>query len=186
MQCGFLLCVLEHAHPNLTEITMEECQQLAMNPAPISVPVYGQINISIPSTTHSQLDSIGSSPKSDYSNSSTSSGRNSNLEGAKDRIITEITKGLIPKLKRVSISETQSPRMSFLLNNGDYSKRVKSELVVPINGARGGVSKRVITESNLPDHLTFTSQMETISKEFSRNGREESGPKCLKCNTEVT
>ncbi|KAH1013365.1 hypothetical protein HUJ04_002365 [Dendroctonus ponderosae] len=171
----------------------EECQQLPLPPQPPTVPVYSQITISIP-TSSFQLDSIGSSPKSDYSsNSSTSSGRHTSasIDAAKDKIITEINKGLIPKLKRVSVSETQSPRLNYIVSNvqtvtENSVKRVKSELVVPIG-------KRIASEDNLPDHLTFANAEEFSETVFRRVGSgksqrdadEKTAPICWICNVEI-
>lgn len=214
-----LLCVLEHVselyHTNLrTKVTDldEVCQHLPPPPPPPTIPVYSQINITIPQqnfqSSVSQLDSIGSSPKSDYSsNSSTSSGKHHNsMDTAKEKIITEINKGLIPKLKRVSISETQSPRLNFIVSNvntviENNVKRVKSELLIPINNNSTISNNKIATENTLPDHLTFANKStsheeftEKVFKRFSTDEFEETAndiasktaPICWKCNSEIT
>lgn len=113
------------------------------------------------------------------------------MDAAKDKIITEINKGLIPKLKRVSVSETQSPRLNYIVSNvqtvtENNVKRVKSELVVPIG-------KRIASESNLPDHLTFANAEEfsetvfrRVNEKSHRDTDEKTAPICWICNVEIT
>ncbi|KAJ8943356.1 hypothetical protein NQ318_002589 [Aromia moschata] len=142
-----------------------QIRSLTVRPPPPPVPVYSQINITVPyKCTSPQLDSIGSSPKSDYSSYSSSSSKNPQIqttEAAREKIMSEI-KGLTPKLKKISLSDTQSPRMSYIVNNTETvptknHKKVKSELLIPIND----YTHEKFSDQDkvpLPDNLTFANK----------------------------
>ncbi|XP_018564667.1 PDZ and LIM domain protein Zasp isoform X4 [Anoplophora glabripennis] len=174
-------------------------------PPPPPVPI-SQINITIPyQCTSPQLDSIGSSPRSDYSSYSSSSSKNpqnANTEIAREKILSEI-RNLTPKLKKVNISGTQSPRMNYIVNNVETTvtnntKNVKSELLIPVNDYTS------LNQDNfpLPDNLTFANQSnndkapnETSkayfssvtkdSKDYKNKDHLPEAPICWKCNTEI-
>ncbi|KAJ8981719.1 hypothetical protein NQ317_003784 [Molorchus minor] len=173
----------EHAnelcHANVCE-NMIELDELSLQipncpPPPPPVPVYSQINITIPyQCTSPQLDSIGSSPRSDYSSYSSSSSKNPQIqstEAAKEKIMSEI-KSLMPKLKKVSLSGTQSPRMNYIVNNvatavTNDKKKVKSELLISVNDySNDKLHEEGVT---LPDNLTFANKPNEITQR--QNGK---------------
>lgn len=177
-----------YANENKSIVELEEIrlQIPKQTPPPPPVPVYTQISITIPCTSP-QLDSLGSSPKSDYSSYSSSSGRqHSGNESAKEKIITDI-RSLTPKLKNVNISDKQSPRINYMVNNEDTVetkealgkplthsiKKVTSELFIPIynhdvtynysynsNSDSMGKEDVILTAdvSTIPDNLMFANQ----------------------------
>lgn len=152
---------------------------------PQPVPVYTQICITIPCTSP-QLDSLGSSPKSDYSSYSSSSGKQPvSNESVREKVVSDI-RNLTPKLKNVNLSDKQSPRMNYMVNNvqtietketlgktvTNSNKKVTSQLFIPIyepdirynsdcvsnsDSAEDDLI-RTTDISNLPDNLTFSNQ----------------------------
>lgn len=172
-----------HANENENSVELEEIDlQTQHSQPPTSVPVYTQINITIPNIpcTSPQLDSLGSSPKSDYSSYSSSSGKqHSNSDSTREKIMSDI-RSLTPKLKNVYLSEKQSPRINYMVNSVEAfgqiplnsSKKVTSQLFIPIiehdmsyNGNHSNCestedhNRTLITnKSNLPDNLTFANQ----------------------------
>nr|XP_023013498.1 PDZ and LIM domain protein Zasp isoform X5 [Leptinotarsa decemlineata] len=193
-----------HASENENPLELDEIslQYPKYPPPPPPVPVFSQINITIPvRSTSPQLDSIGSSPKSDYSSHSSSSGKN--LQSARDKVFADI-RNLTPKLKKVSMSDTQSPRLNYIVNNVETTvtngnKKVTSELFIPINDYHA--SKHSSTESlPLPDHLTFTNKLnekeaEGATRVYINNSVTQDAadfknnpadvPVCCVCNTEI-
>ncbi|KAJ8913506.1 hypothetical protein NQ315_017056 [Exocentrus adspersus] len=212
---GARIPLCEHAselcHANETE-NFIELDQVSLQlptrpPPPPPVPVFSQINITIPYQSASpQLDSIGSSPRSDYSSYSSSSSKNpgqiQSTEAAREKILSEI-RSLTPKLKKVNVSGTQSPRMNYIVNNVETTvtnnvKKVKSELLIPVNDYNNSKD-----HSPLPDHLTFANRPDfdrapnEISKTYFGSGVTKDAkdykskdnfpeaPICWKCNTEI-
>lgn len=212
-------CILEHvndlchASENENLLELHEVGLPIPNhpPPPPPVPVYSQINISIPCTSP-QLDSMGSSPRSDYSSYSSSSSRNQMTnEVARDKILSEI-RNLTPKLKKVSVSGTQSPRLNYMVNNVETTettetngkttnstKKVVTELLIPINNPPKSSSP---TTFSLPDNLTFANQLSDrnhneTSKNSINNGITKDSaeyrnsdnlpdvPVCCVCNSEI-
>lgn len=167
------LFILEHVSElchakeseNLLELDEISMQIPNQPPPPPPVPVYSQINVSIPYQSVSpQLDSIGSSPRSDYSSYSSSSGKNTHItestRESREKIVTEI-KNLTPKLKSVHLSDTQSPKMNYVVSNvettiNNNNKKVTSELFIPINYSHSS------EKLDLPDHLTFSNTDEHL------------------------
>ncbi|CAH1236624.1 unnamed protein product [Diabrotica balteata] len=195
---------------NLVELDEISLQIPNQPPPPPPVPVYSQINVTIPYQSISpQLDSIGSSPRSDYSSYSSSSGKNiQTTETSKEKVISEI-KALTPKLKKVTLSDTQSPKMNYVVSNVETTitnnnKKVTSELFVPINdysnSSKSDLYSVKISDLDLPDHLTFSSKPvdgNTISKVYINSGVTKdasdyrdtnnlaSVPICWICNSEI-
>lgn len=148
---------------------------------PTSVPVYTQINITIPNIqcTSPQLDSLGSSPKSDYSSYSSSSGKqHSNSDSTREKILSDI-RSLTPKLKNVNVSEKQSPRINYMANSVEAigkiphnsTKKVISEVFIPISHhdvsynsdyhtSTDSMDDRalILTKLKLPENLSFANQ----------------------------
>ncbi|XP_049821891.1 PDZ and LIM domain protein Zasp isoform X3 [Aethina tumida] len=155
-------------------------------PPPPPVPVYNQINITIPyQSTSPHLDSKGSSPRSDYSSYSSSSSKNPSMETAREKILSEI-KNITPKLKKVTVSDTQSPKLNYFRDTSDISTKtmttttetvtnynnntytpqkpsegtykVKTEFTIPINNYSSNEDKKVNNQTNLPDNLTYSNK----------------------------
>lgn len=187
----FTYCLLEHVNElyhaseneNLLELEEIDLQNPKHIQTPATVPVYTQISITIPSIpcTSPQLDSLGSSPKSDYSSYSSSSGKQHlSNDSTRDKIMSDI-RSLTPKLKNVNLSEKQSPRINYMVNNvesvgktiNNSTKKVTSELFIPIyehdvsyssdyHSNSDSMEDQNVTltanASNLPDNLTFANQ----------------------------
>lgn len=176
---------LYHASQSENSVELEEIdlQMSKRIPSPPTVPVYTQISITIPAISCSspQLDSLGSSPKSDYSSYSSSSGKqNPSSDSTREKIMSDI-RTITPKLKNVNLSEKQSPRINYMVNNvesagkifGNGTKTVTSELFIPINNHDStfnsdyhsysdSTEDRDVTlttnTASLPDNLTFANQ----------------------------
>ncbi|XP_056638397.1 PDZ and LIM domain protein Zasp isoform X8 [Diorhabda sublineata] len=193
---------------NLLELDEISSQIPNQPPPPPPVPVFSQINVTIPYQSSSpQLDSIGSSPRSDYSSYSSSSGKNvQTTETSREKIVSEI-KSITPKLKNVNLSETQSPRLNYVVSNVETTitnnnKKVTSELFIPINNYHSPKHSFHIrsTDLNLPDQLTFSNKPvdgNGISKVYLSSGITKDAtdykdsnntpgvPICWKCNLEI-
>lgn len=219
----FTYCLLEHVNElyhareneNLVELEEIDLQIPKHSQTPVTVPVYTHINITIPTLpcTSPQLDSLGSSPKSDYSSYSSSSGKQHSInDSARDKIMSDI-RSLTPKLKNVNLSEKQSPRINYMVNNvesvgkttNNNSKKVTSELFIPIYEHEvsynddyhpNSDSNFTLTAktSKLPDNLTFANQnliddtektSNTINNSFSKdvNSNKKHKTKPAICNT---
>lgn len=188
---------LYHASESENSVELEEIDmQMSKHiPNPPTVPVYTQINIAIPAMSCSspQLDSLGSSPKSDYSSYSSSSGKqNHNNDSNREKIMADI-RTLTPKLRNVNLSEKQSPRLNYMVHNveavckptGDIAKKVTSELFIPIHNHESSRNSDYNSYSdstdynggsvtpnkgNLPDNLTFANQDLIYDNQKYNNG----------------
>nr|CAI5847514.1 unnamed protein product [Callosobruchus analis] len=202
------LCHATQETENLVELDEVDVPLPSHPPPPPPVPVYSQINITIPyqnttlpfQSTSPQLDSIGSSPRSDYSSYSSSSSKNHHSEGypaskeaAREKIMSEI-KNLTPKLKNVNVSEKQSPKMNSI-ETTTTTKKVTSELFVPINNYQQKFETKR-SSLYLPDNVTYSNTMDsTATSKKITNGDDEktfkggdglpSLPICCKCNAEI-
>ncbi|CAG9824975.1 unnamed protein product [Phaedon cochleariae] len=200
-----------HASENENLVELDEIGlEFPKNPPPPPpVPIYTQINISIPYQSLSpQLDSKGSSPRSDYSSYSSSSGKTAQLgDSAREKVLSDI-RNLTPKLKKVSVSDTQSPRMNYIVNNAKVSvsngnsnnKKVTSELHIPIRDFRSSIHLSAENLS-LPDNLTYSNQTveekkpRSVNRIFINGARQEEiddaknnpsdVPVCCKCDSEI-
>lgn len=172
---------LYHASENENLMELEEIglQIPKHAPPPPPVPVYSQISITIPCTSP-QLDSVGSSPKSDYSSYSSSSGRqNSGNESVRDKMSSDI-RSLPPKLKNVNISDKQSPRINYMMNNVETvetkqtigktftnsTKKVTSELFIPIYD-HNVIYNNDFSESTDDPDVTLTDDRSTLPKNLT-------------------
>lgn len=205
-----------HANENENIVELEEIDlQTQHIQSPTSIPVYTQINITIPNIpcTSPQLDSLGSSPKSDYSSYSSSSGKqHSNNESTREKILSDI-RSLTPKLKNVNLSEKQSPRINYMANSVEAigkiphtsNKKVISELFIPIydqdvsynsdyhsnsESMEDHNSTLIPTKPNLPDNLTFANQNKRDDSKKSinimNNGFDEEVDSITKNNRKPT
>lgn len=202
-------CELHHASESENILELDEVGLQIPNhpPPPPPVPVYTQINITIPSQTVSpQLDSLGSSPRSDYSSYSSSSSKiyHNAADTAKEKIITEI-KNLTPKLKKTNVSGTQSPKLNQMISSLETSsaknviKRVSTGLFVPINNYEPTISYCQL--SPLPDNLTYTNDnpekvhngngktfinsITVDAKDYKNRDDLSDVPICCECNIEI-
>lgn len=192
-----------HASENENFLEIEEIglQIPKHKPPPPPVPVYTQINITIPRTSP-QLDSLGSSPKSDYSSYSSSSGRQNSInESTREKVNADI-RNLTTKLRNVNVSNKQSPRINYLVNNvhtvetkenpdkilNSTTKKVTTELFVPLYDHNPAYSSEYHLNSDssddrelssvtttLPDNLTFANQItiENVPKKtYTANNKD--------------
>lgn len=184
----FLEHELYHATESENLVELEEIGLQVPKHTPPPVPVYTQINITIPCSSP-QLDSLGSSPKSDYSSYSSSSGKQiATVDTAKDKILTDI-RSLNPKLKSVHLSDKQSPRINYIVSTmgaadtkETFDKSVKTE------------TKKISIElDNDPknyDKTSYVNQQVTRvnTQSVNKQGPNESSEKniCVVCNNEIT
>lgn len=175
---------LFHASENDNLLELEEIDLQVPEHAPPSVPVYTQINITIPCTSP-QLDSLDSSPKSEYSSYSSSSGKqHSNSESTTEKIGSDIP-GLTPKIKNMNLSNKQTPRINYMArlqtketlgkNLTDSPNKVMSEIFIPINDCMNKSNSNYIDNQDnmvtisLPDNLSFANQRVFENKEKINN-----------------
>ncbi|XP_015835999.1 PDZ and LIM domain protein Zasp isoform X1 [Tribolium castaneum] len=125
-----------------------------------STPSYGQVNITIPLSTSPQLDSKGSSPRSDYSSQSSSSSKNpQNVDIARDKFLSELRSA--EAKKNESSLHNSSPLFSHVSKPQTTKEFTRSE-----------------PDLNLPDNLTFAN---ALTEDKAKNAT----PVCCQCNVEI-
>lgn len=160
---------------------------LQMNLPPVPplppVPLFNPINITIPYTS-TPLDSKGSSPRSDYSSTSSTGTKNQNsLDLARENILSEL-KHLQPRLRKTDNSIPQLPKMELLVKDKPKDDNEEVENII---------------KETLPDNLTFANnkpdrnQTETttvaLNNSVTQNINDEcktKEPICNVCNVEIT
>lgn len=135
-------------------------------------PTYGQVNITIPLSTSPQLDSKGSSPRSDYSSQSSSSSKNpQSIDIARDKFLTDLRSGEVKKNDE-GLSHHSSPMFSHV-SKPQTTKEFTRYQSQP--------------DLNLPDNLTFANQTQSealTNTEDAANAKNPT-PICCQCNVEI-
>jgi hypothetical protein len=112
-----------------------------------TIPVYSQVNITIPVSTSPQLDSKGSSPRSDYSSQSSSSCKNpQSIDPARDKFLADLHNSASVKRNNY-LSEP-----SFHYSSAMYSQVSKPQTTKEFARYQSE------PDLNLPDNLTFANK----------------------------
>lgn len=141
-----------------------------------SIPVYSQVNITIPVSTSPQLDSKGSSPRSDYSSQSSSSCKNpQSIDPARDKFLADLHNSASVKRNNY-LSEP-----SFHYSSAMYSQVSKPQTTKEFARYQSE------PDLNLPDNLTFANKTHNdalTNAEDVANSKTDA-PVCCQCNIEI-
>lgn len=129
-----------------------------------NTPTYGQVNITIPLSTSPQLDSKGSSPRSDYSSHSSTSSKNVQSDTAREKFLSEM-RGVTHELSSPPLSQPE-PSYSKLEMSKDFEHQSRPNLA-------------------LPDNLTFANKVQSALITSTENESKTEKPVCCKCDTEI-
>ncbi|RZC34712.1 PDZ and LIM domain protein Zasp, partial [Asbolus verrucosus] len=141
-----------------------------------TTPSYTQVNIAIPVSTSPQLDSKGSSPRSDYSSQSSSSSKNlQSIELARDKIVSE--------LRNVALDEKEdsSSKPSFHESSAMYSQVSKPQTTKEF------IRYQSEPDLNLPDNLTFANktQSDTLTNSEEMPDSKAETSVCCQCTKDI-
>lgn len=129
-------------------------------------PSYAQVNITIPQSTSPQLDSKGSSPRSDYSSQSSTSSKPYSLDIARDKIISELR----IKTENGINGGAETPLQ--------HSSPIYSQVIKPQTKEFTSYQP----DLKLPDNLTFANQKDALTEQANPNSET---PVCCYCNQEI-